>query len=210
MRTRSASEPTRTRPIERGHWSITDPVDIERLHNRDPELLRELVEELSPRIWVAIRPYARDEDHARDLLQDSWLTILKRLDQFKWNGSFSRWAITLSQNVCVDSLRAEEQNQAAEVPLLSTMELVAEGHDPLDEVRRDQARPIVYAALNRLTDRERDTLTVWAIMGRSLTETAEAVGISQSATRSILARAMSKLRRIPEMRALLMDWMAEG
>ncbi len=89
------------------------------------------------------------------------------------------------------------------------MQLPAEGEDPLDEVRRDQARPIVYAALSRLTDRERDTLTVWALMGRSLSETAEAVGLSQSGARSIIARAMSKLRRIPQMRALLMDWMAE-
>ena len=96
-----------------------------------------------------------------------------------------------------------------EVPLESTMQLPAEGEDPLDEVRRDQARPIVYAALSRLTDRERDTLTVWALMGRSVSETAEAVGVSQSGARSIIARAMSKLRRMPQMRALLMDWMAE-
>ena len=89
------------------------------------------------------------------------------------------------------------------------MQLPAEGEDPLDEVRRDQARPIVYAALSRLTDRERDTLTVWALMGRSVSETAEAVGVSQSGARSIIARAMSKLRRMPQMRALLMDWMAE-
>ncbi len=89
------------------------------------------------------------------------------------------------------------------------MELAAEGVDPLYDVRRDQARPIVYAALSGLTDRERDTLTVWALMGRSVSETAEAVGLSQSGARSIIARAMSKLRRMPQMRALLMDWMAE-
>ena len=89
------------------------------------------------------------------------------------------------------------------------MQLAAEREDPLDEVRRDQARPVVYTALGRLTDRERDTLTVWALMGRSVSETAEAMGLSQSGARSIIARAMSKLRRMPQMRALLMDWMAE-
>ena len=90
------------------------------------------------------------------------------------------------------------------------MELAADWPDPLDEVRRDEARPIVYAALSRLTARERDTLTVWALMGRNLKETAEVVGVSQSGARSILDRAMSKLRRMPEMRALLMDWMEEN
>jgi len=90
------------------------------------------------------------------------------------------------------------------------MELAADWPDPLDEVRRDEARPIVYAALSRLTARERDTLTVWALMGRNVKETAEVVGVSQSGARSILDRAMSKLRRMPEMRALLMDWMEEN
>jgi len=131
------------------------------------------------------------------------------LDQFKWNGSFAAWAIALSKNVCVDSLRADKRNRAVEVPLTSNMDLAADGHDPLDEVRRDLARPIVSAALSRLTNRERDALTVWALMGRSLSETAETIGVSQSGARSILARAMSKLRRMPQMRALLMDWMAE-
>jgi len=168
------------------------------------------VEELSPRIWVAIRPYARDDEHARDLLQDSWLRILERLDQFSRNGSFAGWAITLSKNLCIDSLRAEQRNQPIEVPLASTMELAADWRDPLDEVRRDEARPIVYAALSRLTDRERDTLTVWALMGRNVRETADVVGVSQSGARSILDRAMSKLRRMPQMRALLMDWMEEN
>ena len=89
------------------------------------------------------------------------------------------------------------------------MELAAEWNDPLEEVRRDEARPIVYAAMSRLTDRERDTLTVWALMGRSVRETADVVGVSQSGARSILDRAMSKLRRMPQMRILLMDWMEE-
>lgn len=84
------------------------------------------------------------------------------------------------------------------MPLEGIMELVVEGEEPLREVRRDQARPIVYNALGRLTDRERDTLTVWALMGRSMSETADAVGVSQSGARSIIARAMSKLRSMPQ------------
>lgn len=96
------------------------------------------------------------------------------------------------------------------MPLAGAMELAADWPDPLDEVRRDEARPIVYAALSRLTARERDTLTVWALMGRNVKETAEVVGVSQSGARSILDRAMSKLRRMPQMRALLMDWMEEN
>lgn len=137
------------------------------------------------------------------------MAILSRLDQFRWNGSFARWAIAVSRNTCVDSLRAEQRSRVPEVPLATVPELAVDGPEPLDKVRRQQARPIIDAALDRLSDRERDALTLWTLMGRSLSETAAALGVSRSRLRPILARGMSKLRRMPEMRALLMDWMEE-
>lgn len=143
-------------------------------------------------------------------MQDCWVAILDRLDQFRWNGSFAGWAIAVSKNVCVDSLRAEKRNSpAVRVPLASVSELAADGPDPLDEVRRQQARPIIDVALSRLSDRERDALSLWTLMGRDLSETAAALGVTRPRLRLILARGMSKLRRIPQMRALLMDWMGE-
>ena len=111
--------------------------------------------EFSPRIWVSIRSYARDEDHANDLLQDCWMAILNQLDQFKRNDSFASWTIKVSRNVCFDRLRGKGA-KAKEVSLESISGLVAEGPDPLEELGRRRARPIVYTALSRLSDRERD------------------------------------------------------
>ena len=158
---------------------------------------------------VAIRPYARDRDHADDLLQDCWLAILSRLDRFKRNGSFANWAITVSKNVCVDSWRTTKRNRPEEVPLDGVRKLAADGVDALNQVRTHHAREIIYAALDRLSVREREVIVLWALMRYSVSETAAELGVSQSAARSILARAMSKLRKMPQMRALLMDWMEE-
>lgn len=158
---------------------------------------------------MAIRRYARDREHADELLQDCWATILNRLDRFKRNDSFARWAIAVSKNHCVDRLRAENRKLAMEVPLDSVGELAGEGPDLLDQVRGQHARAVIYAALSHLSAREREAIVLWAVMGYGLSETAAELGVSQSGCRSILARTMSKLRRMPQMRALLMDWMAE-
>ena len=165
--------------------------------------------EFSPRIWVSIRSYARDEDHADDLLQDCWMAILIRLDRFRRNDSFARWAIAVSKNVCFDKLRAGKAAKVEEVSLESIPELAADGSDPLEELGRRRARPIAYAALSRLSDRERDAIVLWVLMERSLTETATALGVTEPGARTILVRAMSRLRRMPQMRTLLMDWMGE-
>ena len=167
-----------------------------------------MIVEFSPRIWVSIRSYARDEDHADDLLQDCWMAILNQLDQFKRNDSFASWTIKVSRNVCFDRLRGKGA-KAKEVSLDSISGLAAEGPDPLEELGRRRARPIVYTALSRLSDRERDAMVLWVLMERSLTETATALGVTEPGTRTILARAMSRLRRMPAMKTLLMEWMGE-
>ena len=50
---------------------------------------------------------------------------------------------------------------------------------------------------------------LWALMGHRVSETAAELGVSQSAVRSVIARAMSKLRKMPQMRELMMDWLEE-
>ena len=81
------------------------------------ELVTRLVRELSPRIWIAIRAYASDDDHADDLLQDCWLRILEELDNYGRGGSFASWAVAVSRNLCMSRLRGRPQAGAAEVPL---------------------------------------------------------------------------------------------
>lgn len=68
---------------------VANPIDLTRLRARDPELLKHLIEKYSPRIWVAIRPFARDDDHADDLLQECWIRIVERVDRFSQRGSFA-------------------------------------------------------------------------------------------------------------------------
>lgn len=64
----------------------------------------------------------------------------------------------------------------------------------------------MHAALGRLTDRERDVIVLRLLEGKGTGETAIALGISESAVRSILLRAMTRLSRMEELRGLLPDW----
>ena len=74
--------------------------DRERFHAGDQALFRDLVRETSPRMLRVIRGYARDEDHAADLLQLCWIRIYRKRARFSGNGSFLGWALTVCRNVC--------------------------------------------------------------------------------------------------------------
>ena len=177
-------------------------------------MLTELVRELSPRIWVAIRQYARDDDQSDDLLQDCWVRILEHLDTYRRDESFAAWALEVSQNLCRMIARARKTARVVEVPVWDVDEQAggdpgSTAGSPQTEDRRGESRKrVVYEALGRLPDRERDVIVLRLLEGRTTAEAAEIVGVSERAVRMILVRGMTRLRQMEELRELLGGWNA--
>lgn len=168
-------------------------------------MLAELVEELGPRIWWAIRSYADDDDHADDLLQDCWEAILERLHQYRGRGSFDNWAIAVSRNVC--RMRLREARRKREVALEDATLVLDDAPDPEHELMLRERREVLHRALDELPDRERDAVIMRMIQGRDTAEIAEAMGVSRPTARSRVARGIAMLCRMEQIRQLVMDWM---
>jgi len=180
---------------------------LARLSARDPDLLAQLVADVGSRIWVAIRPYARDDDHAEDLLQECWQAILERLHRYGGRGSFAGWAIAVSKNVCRMHLRKAKRvdgrstgSEDAEVPDWAP--------NPEEELVLLERRETLYRALGQLPDLERDAIVLRMLEERDAAETAKALGVSRSVAKSLVARAISRMRNMEQIRQLAMDWLA--
>jgi len=182
-----------------------ETVDLERLRARDPELLEALVRDTSPRMLAVIRPYARDEHHAKDLLQDCWIHILERLEQFRRCDSFGGWAVAVSKNVCRMQYR-QAKRTGTTVAGSGTLEGLAGAVDPLEESMLQQQRQVLFAALGKLPDIERTAIVMRLLEGRSRTATAEILHVTVSMVGPIVARGISRLRGMEEVRQLLLDW----
>ena len=171
-----------------------------------------MVRELSPRIWVAIRAYAHDDEDADDLLQDCWLQILERLDRYERHDSFVRWAMKVSRNCCKSRLRAGRRASLSEVTVGHPGQLPedapspAEGPWPEEVPGQQYWKRAVHEALGRLPDRERDVITLRFLKGMDTAETARVLSVSESGVRSILLRAMTRLRKMKGLREVLPEW----
>ena len=186
---------------------LTDPGDIARLHARDPELLAELARELSPRIWIAARHYARDDQHTDDLFQACWIHILERLESFKRPGTFGRWAIAVSKNVCLKQLRAEKRILGGSVALEAIGEVPGVGPEPLEKLQTNRLRSILDDALSSLPDRERDAIVLRVLEGMSAKEAAQILRVSVPGARSLVRKGLARLRKKREVRQAMVDWM---
>lgn len=186
---------------------MTPPNDLERLRARDPELLEALVRELSPQLLAVICSYARDDDHANDLLQDCWIQILERLDTYRARGPFAGWAVAVTRNVCSSSLRRDRREGRAEAGMDGLGAVPAGTPDAEERLTQRRLRTALFKALSKLPDREREAIVLRVLEGRDTAETSETLGVSRRAVRDLVERGLYRIRRMRGVGAALEDWL---
>lgn len=168
--------------------------DRERFHAGDPELFRDLVREVSPRMQRVIRGFARDDDHAADLLQACWIRIYRKRARFSGTGSFPGWALTVCRNVC--RAEARKRRHGHPVRLDDHGDLPDRAPGPAEQLRRRESAAALYDALDRLRVRERDAILLRILEGRSTAEVARMMALKEVSVRSLIHRGLKKLRRM--------------
>lgn len=88
----------------------TDPSDetlAVRAEQGDPEAISVLVRRHSGRLYGFLQRYHPDRDDCDDLLQETWIRVLSRLDRFDPRKRFSTWLFQIALNLCRDLARRE-------------------------------------------------------------------------------------------------------
>ena len=150
-----------------------------------------------------IRCYASDDDHADELLQESWVQIYRKRARFSGRGSFLGWALAVSRNVCRMSVRGG--SGMARVRLQDHGDIPdAAGSPAVQLVRRRRTRAL-YAALEKLTNRERQAIVLRLLEGRRTAEVSELMGVKEVSVRSLIHRGLKKLRRMKNLKRTITE-----
>lgn len=177
--------------------------DRELYRKGDPAVFRRLVREVSPRMLGVIRSYASDDDHADELLQESWVQIYRKRSRFSGKGSFLGWAMAVTRNVCRMSLRTTSGILRAGLGDYAHIPDGAPG--PAARLRERRRADALHAALERLTKREQQAVVLRLLEGRRTSEVAALMGIREVSVRSLIHRAIRKLRRMQSLKRAITD-----
>ena len=142
------------------------------------------------------------EEEARDVYQDTFLRIHRRLGGFRGDCPFRSWALRIAANLCRDRLRRRVRAPAPPAPIGGDADDVAAGRavdgDPgADPARLLQAREIgrrIDSALAGLAPRERLAFTLKHDEELTMTEIAKCLESTEETARNCLYRAHQKLR----------------
>ena len=128
--------------------------------------------------------YMGDKDSAEDILQDGFVTLFSKLDSYTGAGSFEGWARRIFVNTALMSLRKKDALKNTE-DLDVAWNMASGDPSPIQKIGSDDLLKMVAA----LPPGFRTVFNMYVIEGYSHKEIAEALGISETTSRSQLQRA---------------------
>ncbi len=154
---------------------------------QDLKSQEELYKRFSGVLFSVCLKYSPNYHEAEDNLQDAFITIFKRIEQFKGKGSFEGWLKRVTVNTVLQKYRKQK------VFKLTNEEQLEE--EAVVEVE-DNAIPLDYLLkiVQELPDRYRLVFTMYVLDDYSHKEISEMVGISVGTSKSNLARARGILK----------------
>lgn len=178
-----------------------DRVLIARARSGDRSAFRSLVERHQRRAFAIAVGLVRDENDAREIVQEAFLRVYRGLDAFEGSSSFFTWLYRIVSNLAIDFIRKPGRREAEPLDLDALDEatdspLVAriDAADPLDSVHRGELRLRIAAALDALPAYHRGVILMREVEGMSYEEMAEAMGVSKGTIMSRLFHARRKLQ----------------
>lgn len=73
----------------------------------DDAAARALVERLYPCVVAVVRAHLPRRDDLEDLMQETFLKMFARLDQYRGEVALERWSARIALNTCLDRLRRQ-------------------------------------------------------------------------------------------------------
>jgi RNA polymerase sigma-70 factor (ECF subfamily) len=140
---------------------------------------------------------ARDRGEAEDLFQDVWLRVVKHPPEKRAKEDLKPWLLTILINLHRDRLRRNRIRRLFLIKSAAGKTGGAEetGADPARDAEQAVLQSSINAAIARLPERQRYVFLLKEVEGLGQAEIAAALRIPLGTVKSLLFRAVKKLRR---------------
>ncbi|HKV98573.1 MAG TPA: sigma-70 family RNA polymerase sigma factor [Vicinamibacterales bacterium] len=175
------------------------------IRDGDPQVFEQIVRNYGGRLLSVTRRILRDEDAARDAVQDAFVSAFRSRRQFKADSKVSTWLHRIAVNAALMKLRS--QRRKPEAPIEGFLPGFNEdGHhterfvawtEPADiTVSRKETAESVRRAIDQLPESYRTVLLLRDIEGLDTEEAAKMLKITPNAVKIRLHRARMALRKL--------------
>lgn len=141
------------------------------------------------RLFALCLRYANNEDEAKDILQEGFIKIFDKLQQYKNKGSLEGWMRKIIVNTALEKIRRENRFVLVEDETMMENEQYKYEH-VLEELGEKE----LLEMIQELSVQYRMVFNLYAIEGYSHKEISKKLNISEGTSKSNLSRARELLK----------------
>jgi RNA polymerase sigma-70 factor, ECF subfamily len=200
---------------------------VERAREGDEDAFAALVRRYTPMLMRLARMYVPTDALAEDVVQETWIAVLRGLDRFEGRSAFKTWLFRILVNraktrgvrehrsipfASVGGGEGVEGEFEGEGPTVDPSRFTSQGawtsapadwhDDPEASLESEEALRIVREAIAELPERQRIVITLRDLEGLSSDEVRNVLDVSETNQRVLLHRARTRVRKALE------DWIA--
>ncbi len=146
---------------------------------------------LSKKLLRFAAHFLKDEDLARDVVQDVFLKLWQKKDSLNEIENIEAFAMRMTRNRCIDVIRA---NKTIPIDEETDRKLKEKTIDVHSKVELSESATQIKKLINELPDLQRTVICLRDIEQLSYEEIAEATNLKVNAIRVNLSRARKKIR----------------
>lgn len=184
-----------------------EPTLLRDARRGDHKAFAQIVQKYEDLVFNFAFKVCRNKEKASETLQDTFVNVYRKLDQFDQRSKFTTWLYSIVTNNCLmkhrrtklnvasisfDEIRSPHDDHVGESNPIHTI------HEwkstPLDKVMNGELKELLDVAIQKLPMEYRIVFTLRDIEGQSAEETAKILKLSIPAVKSRLRRARIFLR----------------
>ncbi|MGA9406932.1 MAG: sigma-70 family RNA polymerase sigma factor [Bacteroidota bacterium] len=186
-----------------------EPDLVRRAQNGDKKSFSLLVKQYESTVYGFAFKVCRDEEKAAETLQDTFVNVYRKLDQFNGKAKFSTWLYQIVTNNClmkrrrskieessvsIDATESKEDDPEPKGDGAHLQSFISLKQTPQDEMVNKELREILDNAILKLPMEQRIVFVLRDVEGQSADEVAKILKASVPAVKSRLRRARVFLR----------------
>lgn len=174
-------------------------IDLDRFRKGDRSYLDEVIRAHGRLVVTVAEGFADGQDEADDLFQEVWIKVIENRTSYLGRGPFEAWLHRIALNVCrvgarKEAARGEGLRRLAEEGFFE--EFFWTSPNPLGEVLLEERLSVLKAIMGHMSPRERETISLRFIQGKTSQEVALMMEVKESTVRSQVRNGINRLRAL--------------
>ena len=154
----------------------------------------DLIERYQRLVEHVVFRMVKDPRDREELAQDVFVKVHRHIGTFRGEAKLSTWIARIAYTTCLNHLEKKRIALAEDVAPDAPPPEPASARNPALATERSDARAVVLAALDALSERDRAVLTLYHLDGMPIREISEVVRRPEGTVKSDLYRARARLK----------------